>query len=169
TLIFPFASKQLSPQIVYSLFSLIPIFFVIIYPPIFSKIINFILKILKRPYVKFKIKYYQILKLLLLYAISWVIQGISIYFLILSFYRIDYRFLIPLCGIFPIASAIGFIVLVTPGGLGVREGVLSYLFKFYMPTSIGIVTSILIRIWATIGEVLTFLFFAKSLTKYFKK
>lgn len=169
TIIFPFASKQISPQIIYIIVSLIPIFFIIIYPSIFLKIITLLLRILKRPKINLAIKYSQILKLLLLYMISWVIQGISIYFLILSFYRIDYKFIIPLCGIFPVASAIGFIILITPGGLGIREGVLSYFFKFYMPTSIAIAASILIRIWATFGEIITFLFFVKSFKKYLQK
>ncbi|MEO0092026.1 MAG: lysylphosphatidylglycerol synthase domain-containing protein [candidate division WOR-3 bacterium] len=165
-IIFPLTQHSYLTKTYYLMFLLIPLLLIMLYPPLFIKIVNFGLKILKRDKITFIPKYSQIIFLLILYTLLWISQCVGIYFLIKSFYQIRLSFLLPLCAIYPAAWVIGFLSLISPGGVGIREGVLSYLFNFYMPTSIGIITSILIRIWGTIGEIITFLIFAKSLRKY---
>ena len=162
----PFVLKDRFSSNFSPVFVFIPFFLIILYPPIFIKIANFGLKKLKRKSITYIPKYSQILKLLSLYIIFWISQCIGIFFLIKSFYPTNYYFLLPLCGIHPISCVIGFLSFVTPGGLGVREGVLAYFLGFYMPTSIGIMISIIVRIWATIGELIFFAIFAKSIKKY---
>lgn len=121
---------------------------------------------LKKDAIIFIPRYSQILQLLILYIFFWIFQGIAIFFLIRSFYFIKSSFIIPLCGIFPTATVLGVLSFFTAGGLGVREGVLSYLFSFYMPASIGVIASIVIRIWEVIGELILFAIFARSIRKY---
>lgn len=165
-IILPTALKHQGSINLYPLYIIIPVLFVMLHPPIFIKTVNWGIKKLKRKGIDFVLSYIQLLKLLGFYIIFWVSQCIAVFFLIRSFYSISTTFLIPLCGIIPAAWVIGFISFITPGGLGVREGILSYFFSFYMPTSIGIIASIIIRIWATIGEVAVFAIFAKSIKKY---
>lgn len=165
-IIFPFILNDKSTEKFYLLFTLIPLFFVVLYPPIFMRVVNFGLKKLKRESVSVIPKYSQILKLLLLSLSGGILTSIGIYFLISSFYPIKPSFILPLCGIYPVAWVIGFLSFVTPGGLGVREGVLSYLFGFYMPVSVGIIASIIIRIWTIIGEFAFFAIFARGIKKY---
>jgi hypothetical protein len=164
-IIFPFALKEKLPGNFYLLFTLIPLF-IIIHPSIFIRIVNYGLKKLKRKTIEVIPKYSQILKLLFLYALLWIIQCIGMFFVIRSFYLINLSFFIFLCGIYPAAWTIGFLSFITPGGLGVREGALAYFLSFYMPTSIGIIASFVIRIWATIGEVTLALILAKNIKKY---
>ncbi|MDO9575304.1 MAG: lysylphosphatidylglycerol synthase transmembrane domain-containing protein [bacterium] len=165
-IIFPLILESKFSEKFYLLFILIPLFFIILYPPIFMRIVNFGLRKLKREKIKTVPKYTQILELLLLYTFGWVLTSSGIYFLISSFYPIKSSFFIPLCGIYPGAWVIGFLSLVTPGGLGVREGVLSYFLSFYMPVSVGIITSIIVRIWTIIGEFAFFAIFARGIKKY---
>jgi len=165
-IIFPLILESKFSEKFYLLFILIPLFFIILYPPIFMRIVNFGLKKLKREEIKTVPKYTQILELLLLYIFGWILTCSGVYFLISSFYPMKSSFFIPLCGIYPGAWVIGFLSLVTPGGLGVREGVLSYFLSFYMPVSVGIIASIIIRIWATIGEFVFFAIFARGIKKY---
>ncbi len=165
-IMFPFVSKNRFSSNLYFLFAIVPLFFVILYPPIFTKVINFGLKMFKKKGIEFAIGYNQILKLLSLYILLWITQCIGIYFLIGSFYSIKPSFFISLCGIYPAAWVIGFLSFITPAGLGVREGILSYLFSFYLPTSIGIMTSVIIRIWGLIGELIFFAIFARNIKRY---
>ncbi|MFA5032429.1 MAG: lysylphosphatidylglycerol synthase transmembrane domain-containing protein [bacterium] len=164
--ILPFVLKNKLPINIYFLLGFIPVLFIILYPPIFIRASNWFLKILKRDIITFIPHYGQILKLLFLNISFWIFQTIAIFFLIRSFYPIGLSFLVPLCGIFPGASVIALLSFFTPGGLGVREGVLSYLFSFFMPTSIGIVASIVMRLLGTIGEIILFAIFAKNIKKY---
>ncbi|MDD2889221.1 MAG: lysylphosphatidylglycerol synthase domain-containing protein [bacterium] len=165
-IILPFVLKDKLPINIYFLLGVIPILFVMLYPPVFLSVFNWFLKIFKRGKITLTLTYNQILKLLFLQVVFWVLQSIAMFFLIRSFYLIRPSFLIPLCGIFSGASVIGLVSFFTPGGLGVREGILSYLFSFFMPTSIGIVISIIMRLWGAIGELVFFLIFAKSIKKY---
>lgn len=161
-----FILKDFFPFKVYFLFFLIPFILIALHPKIFVKTINFTLKLLKRAPITFIPRYSQVLQFLILYILFWVSQGVAIFFLIRSFYPVSFSFVFPLCGIFPTASVIGVLSFFTAGGLGVREGVLSYLFSLYMPASIAVIASIIIRIGEVIGEIILFAFFARNLKKY---
>ena len=166
-IILPFVLKNKFSPNFYLMLVIIPVLFIILYPPLFMKIVNWGLRKLKREEIEFIPRYTQLLKLFVLNIIFWIAQCVAVYFLIRSFYSpISPSFFIPLCGIFPGAWVIGFLSFITPGGLGVREGALAYFFSFYMPTSIGIIVSIIIRIWATIGELAFFAVFARNIKKY---
>jgi uncharacterized membrane protein YbhN (UPF0104 family) len=156
---------SVSPKL-YFVFLIVPILLVALHPAVFIKTLNFALRKANRDIVQFVPRYTQLLKLLLMYIVFWLLQCLVVYLMIRSFYYVDLRFLLCLCGIFPLAWVVGFVSLITPGGLGVREGALAYLLGFYMPISMAIMASILIRIWATVAEVALFAIFARNLKKY---
>ena len=141
--------------------------FLFIQPKIFAHAINFGLRLLKKNPIAFSLNYYQIFLLLLFYLVIWILYGVSFYLLIRSFYNIPLSMVAPLTGIHAFAWIIGFISLLTPGGLGVREGALSLLLTFYLPTSLGIPVALLARAWCTIIEVIFFGIFAKKMKGYF--
>ncbi|MCK4353362.1 flippase-like domain-containing protein [candidate division WOR-3 bacterium] len=150
----------------YTLLLSIFICLVVVHPSVFSKIVNFLFIRFKKEPMEFNIGYFRILQLLLLYCVLWVLYGMGFYFLIKSFYPIEISTFYSLIGICAIAWSIGFISLITPGGLGVREGILSFLLKFYFPVSIGIIAALLARIWTTVGEIILFAIFVRSIKKY---
>ncbi|MDD5528431.1 MAG: lysylphosphatidylglycerol synthase domain-containing protein [bacterium] len=164
--IFPFVLKDKISTNIYLLFGFVPLFFVALHPAVFIKVANFFLIKLKRSKIDSVPGYGKILNLLGLHIIFWVLQSIAIFFLIRSFYSIGFSFLVPLCGIFPGASVIALLSFFTPGGLGVREGILSYLFSFFMPISIGIIAAVIMRIWGLVSEMILFAVFAKNIKKY---
>ena len=57
-------------------------------------------------------------------------------------------------GMFALAYAAGFLALIAPGGIGVREGVLALLLGSYLPVSVAIVIAALARLLMTAIEVL---------------
>lgn len=134
-------------------------------PSVFLRIANFCLRGLKQPQLCSPISAGQILSLFVLNFVSWGLQGTGIYFLIKSFFPLSATAVVPLCGMFALAWVVGFLSVITPAGVGVREGMLAYLFSFVMPTSIGIIAAVLIRLWMTVGEVLFFGAFAWSVKK----
>lgn len=162
---FGFCKGTVLPNKIYWALFLIPVGLIVLYPPIFTNIINFFLKRLKREIIEIKIGYIEILGLLILYCFVWLFQGIGFYFLIKSFYPVEFAIFLPLIGTYIIAWLIGFLSFITPGGLGVREGIMSFLLKFYLPFSIAIIVTLLARIWITIGELIFFVVFARGVKK----
>lgn len=150
----------------YLLLILVPVCFIIVHPTIFIKLVNFGLTRLKKDPIDVTLRYYQVFTLLGLYVIYWILQCTGIYFLIRSFYTIDISLFLPLWGIYPIAWIIGFLSFITPGGLGVREGMLSYLLSSYLPVSVSIIVAIMTRIWSLIVGLSMFAIFAKDIKKY---
>lgn len=60
---------------------------------------------------------------------------------------------------FPLSIAYGIIVLITPGGIGVREGIITaYLVMAGVPAETAVTLSIISRLWFISGEIFIFLF-----------
>jgi uncharacterized membrane protein YbhN (UPF0104 family) len=61
---------------------------------------------------------------------------------------------------------VGFLSIITPAGLGVKEGIFSYFLTFIVPTGIATLVALIVRIWGTIGEILYSLIFIGKIKKY---
>ena len=94
----------------------------------------------------------SLLGLLAFYMFSWVVNGIGFYLLIKSFYATPLSLILPLTGAFAVSWIIGFLSLITPSGLGIREGILTFLLGFYFPLPIAIIISLVSRLWIILGE-----------------
>jgi uncharacterized membrane protein YbhN (UPF0104 family) len=97
--------------------------------------------------------YAKVLFLFFVVLLDWFVYLIGFYFFLQSFYPVTLRELIIYSGIFAISGLLGFYSLITPGGLGVREGFQAYLMSMFIPVSIAIFISIFSRIWMTLAEV----------------
>ncbi len=94
----------------------------------------------------------QVGQIILILMADWVIFGVAVYFLINSFYHIDVSHTLILCGIFAISVITGIASFIVPAGLGVREGVQSYLLGLFLPIPTAILISLIMRVWMTSGE-----------------
>lgn len=99
----------------------------------------------------------QVGQILLILLADWMIFAMAAYLLIGSFYPIEVRQLIILCGIFAVSVMAGIASFFVPAGLGVREGVQSYLLSLFIPISAAILISLIMRIWMILGETGCFL------------
>jgi len=54
---------------------------------------------------------------------------------------------------FAFAWIVGFLSFLTPGGLGIREGLLSLLLSRYMPTPQATLVALLCRVWMLSAEI----------------
>lgn len=96
----------------------------------------------------------QIGRLAALYVVIWLLAGLAfsgVVFAVSGDFRLGWG--LPLTGLFILAWLVGFIVVITPGGLGVRDGIIilgtSLLFNEPLPAVIAIVMRI---VW-TLAEV----------------
>ena len=133
----------------YFFFPLIPLGLVLLHPAIMTKLLNFVLTKLKQKPIELRIKYRDILVILLLMCGLWILNGVTNYFLIISIYSFPVSLLPVLIGIFAIAGVSQFL---TPSGIGVLEGVLTVLLSLYLPVHIAILIALLARAWKTVAE-----------------
>jgi uncharacterized membrane protein YbhN (UPF0104 family) len=129
----------------------------IFYPPILNQVFKILLHLFKKKSLPIKARFDQTLKLLLILIVDWLIFGIGVYLLVNSFYSINFDQTVILCGIFAISVISGILSFFVPAGLGVREGVQSYLLSLFLPISMAILISLAMRVWMTLGELACFL------------
>jgi uncharacterized membrane protein YbhN (UPF0104 family) len=129
---------------------------VILVPRILQWIINIGLRILKKPRKDLKLTYLKNLRLSFWFFILWFAQIIGFYFLINAIYYIPLSRIPNLAAAYALSWLIGYIVIFAPGGLGVREGTMTFLLSSVLPTPLAIVISFITRIWITLFEVLVF-------------
>jgi uncharacterized membrane protein YbhN (UPF0104 family) len=139
------------------LFVFITISLVIFYPPILNKVLKILLHLFKKEALSIRVGFDQIIKILLILAADWAIFGIGVYLLVNSFYSINFDQTVILCGVFAISVISGILSFFAPAGLGVREGVQSYLLSLFIPISMAILISLTMRVWMTLGELACFL------------
>ena len=128
-----------------------------------------------------KIPYFQIVipaifsfkrlfQLIVIHAMLWGCISISFFLFIKSIYPIRIVHLPIISSIYPFAWSIGFMSLITPGGLGVREGILSMFLTPCLPPVTATLVALLSRLWLIILEVIlagiAWTFYRKRRIKY---
>ena len=143
------------PLYVVVILVLITLFF--LYPPVFNKLLNWVsMKVRKTP-MELNISLFRIVALFLGYLLAWFFYGFSFYVLFEAL-EIDIT-LYKAIEFFSSSYLLGLLAVFVPGGLGVREGILTILLK-----KIGVVSSmasfiaLLERINITITEIVLGLF-----------
>ncbi len=92
----------------------------------------------------------QIARLGLLYTVVFCLVGGSFYLLIISITDYSPRYLPLAAGTFALAGVVGMLSVVTPAGIGVREGVVVAVLQITMPLELAILISLVARVWATV-------------------
>ena len=105
---------------------------------------------IRRTLVSFK----KLFRLLMIYILLWACVGIAFFLFVKSIYPIQMVQFPLILGIYPFAWSIGFLSLITPGGLGVREGVLSLLLTACLPSVTATLIALLSRLWIINIEVI---------------
>jgi uncharacterized membrane protein YbhN (UPF0104 family) len=140
---------------------LIPLGLVLLHPSIFKRAIRMASKKMKVKSMEDDIRYKNIIFFLFAYGVLWVMYGLSMMLLINSFYSVDFTLTPVIIGIFSISWVVGFLSFITPNGIGVREGMTTFLLSFFMPVSVAILISLAARVWLTMIEAVSILIFLK--------
>ena len=83
----------------------------------------------------------------------WICQGIAFFLFVRSFVPMAWMDVGILTACFAFAWVIGFLSFLTPGGLGVREGLLSLLLSSYMPAPQATLIALICRVWMLSAEI----------------
>lgn len=125
---------------------LVPLGFVVIYPPLLEKLINIILPRLGKQRLELPFTYLEILKSTFWFFLSWIVIGSALFCLIYAFSPIRISLLPVVIGIYAISWAVGFLTPIAPNGAGVREASLILLLGAVIPLPVAIVSALSFRL-----------------------
>ncbi len=95
------------------------------------------------------------LKLSIYNFLLWISWTLGFYFFVYSF---DESFSLDLAFVFPISVVYGVLAIIMPGGIGVREGIITgYLVLSGVELEVATTISVLSRLWFVVGEIFIFL------------
>ncbi|MFX0125846.1 MAG: lysylphosphatidylglycerol synthase domain-containing protein [Candidatus Hodarchaeota archaeon] len=137
----------------YSAFVLILGGFTFIHPRVLNACTRILSKFFEKAQFNFRMTYRDSLALLAYYGLGWISIGFGFSFLTNSLIGINPKIFLFLVGANAGAYFLGYIVVVAPAGLGVREGVLTYLLNFVFAKGIGAMFSVIARMWYIVGEI----------------
>lgn len=142
------------PSKFYLSFLFLPLSLFFLHPAILKRLIALGGKILRRPVVIPDLESKKVIGVYAIYFISWFLHSSGFFFLVHSIYPVSFANFFRVIGAFSCAWVLSFGILFIPGGFGVREGILAFLLKFFLPTPIAALLSLLGRLWTTLGEVI---------------
>ncbi len=134
----------------------IPMMIALIYPPVISAVLNFGFKMFKFDERCDAIDFRKALIYLFCHMICWTIYGLAFYFFIKSISNASFFMIFALTAVFASSYIIGFLSFFVPGGLGVREGVMSASLSTLLPAPIAISIALLSRVWLSAAEILMY-------------
>jgi uncharacterized membrane protein YbhN (UPF0104 family) len=127
---------------------------IILVPALLERLLNFLLRLIKQPALKFKLEKKTGFKLLFLYFTVWNIFGLSFYLFLRSVTDIPASFFLEACVVYTAAYLVGYWALFAPGGIGVREGAMGVFLAEIggIATAVALAVSLASRFWFLIGE-----------------
>jgi len=123
----------------------LPVCIILMHPKLISFAINLGLKILKKERISVPLSYGNIILANIIYSSYWLITGLAIFFLALSIYPVPWTYFPYIVLSYAVAWTIGFLSVIFPGGIGVREGVLVYALGIFLPLPLAMVVSVVSR------------------------
>jgi hypothetical protein len=127
---------------------------VALHPAVMERVLNRGLTILGQPIISLQLSFGNILLLLALNGLSWLLYGLAFHQLVAAITPFPLSEIPRAVAVFAGAYIIGYLSLLTPAGLGVRESAMVLLFGGVMPLPLATVVSLAARLWLTLGEVL---------------
>ena len=147
-------SKIISNYSIYLIITAIPL--ILIHPKILNFFVNLVLRILKRKEIDVRIKYFDLLKIFSVYILRGIFLGSGFLIFSLSIYPVKLANWPLLFGVSLLSWLIGYLFVIAPGGMGVKEAVIAFSLKPIMPLGIAIIIALGSRIWLILGEITAF-------------
>lgn len=131
---------------------IIPIVLLMIVPKLFERFMNMILARMKKEPISIDLSWQKILILLFLYIIAWGAYGLGSYLVLVGFVGSLESMAIWLVSAFVLAWLVGYLSIITPMGLGVREGIIVLMLGPLISWPIASFVAMATRVWLMIGE-----------------
>jgi uncharacterized membrane protein YbhN (UPF0104 family) len=117
-----------------------------------GRLLNFALRLLKKEEVSYNPSFVNRLAIFAIYLISWILMGISFKLFIIAVSpetEITYTFA---AGTYIASYVIGYLSIIAPGGLGVREAIMAAIMRAVMPFPSATLIAFASRFFITIVE-----------------
>jgi len=142
---------------------LIAIFILVLwFPALFLKSSNYFLLKFKKQKIEQTLSRQSYLVYLMLQIMNWFLMSFSFVLLVNSYTGLSVSKNPEVLFILPISWTVGLIALFAPGGLGVREGAMTFWLSSFIPVEFALVLPWIYRILITIAELILTLIFAVS-------
>jgi len=145
------------PGNVYFIILVIPITIFVLHPRILTFVLKLMAKIVKKKIVPPELKISKLVQIYLLHLFSWTIHSVGFFFLSRAIYPVSFNDIFGIAGSFSISWALSFMVFLIPGGFGIREGLLVFFLKSFMPLPFATLMAFIGRLWTSFGEICYFL------------
>ena len=124
---------------------LVPAALIGIHPRVLAPAVNLGLRLIRRQPIRIDLSYRTMIGLLLLFLSCWIAYGLSSYFLCRSITTaVRPEHLAAITGIFALGWVAGLVTVISPGGLGFREGALLGLLAVLLPGQTAILAVIVL-------------------------
>jgi hypothetical protein len=150
---FALAGQDAWPETLRALLWLAPLLLILCSPPILRRSLNWLLRLLKRPPIDVTLTWGQVGAAMLGYAGVWLLMGSGFAFLAGSITPITPAQFAALVAAWAAAYVIGYLSLLTPSGLGVRELVMIVLLTPLFPAPVPTVIALAARVWMVFVEI----------------
>lgn len=131
---------------------LAPLGLILCHPRLLERTLNGLLAAFKRPPVAVTLTWPQIALALLAYAGVWLTTGSGFASLAASITPVTPAQFGALVATWAAAYVVGYLSLLTPSGLGVREGVMILLLTPFFPAPVPTLIALAARLWTVLGE-----------------
>jgi hypothetical protein len=128
----------------------------LLHPRVFGRLVNLGLRVFGRPPVSVTYTFRQILTAYGIQILAWLVFGVSFSFFVQAIAPGANLSPVAATGIFSASWLVGYLSVLTPAGIGVREAVLVVLLSRWMPAEVATLVSLGSRVWITGAEVLGF-------------
>lgn len=158
-LILAAASVPLWPPFPYRDYALLlaalaPVGLVLLHPAVFGRVANAALRRLKREPLEATLPFGRVFALLLYYLGGWALLGLAFSALTAAVTPVGVGEVALLVGGYAFAWEVGFLALVTPSGLGVKEAALYAVLRLVFPAPVSAAIVVLSRLWQTLAELI---------------
>jgi uncharacterized membrane protein YbhN (UPF0104 family) len=135
---------------------------IVLHPAVFGFLLRLGLRILGKEAPPYRVGWRPLAVNTAWYALSWIVYGAGLDFLLRSLRLGGAAAEIPLsagarilflAGASAVAWAAGFVSFFAPGGLGVREAIFAYFLSLHLPPPFPVLLALVSRIWIVVGEV----------------
>lgn len=139
-----------------------PAALLVVHPAPIRAALGLLSRISRRPVVEWQGEWRDGVLLLALSLFSWAIYGGAFFLFLAALIRIGPEHLALATGANALAFVAGYAAVISPGGLGVKEGALALLLGSIVPVAVAATLAIAARLWSIASELLPLLLFVRA-------
>jgi hypothetical protein len=128
----------------------------VLHPTFLRKVTNFFLRLFRKEELELEVSRRKALCLLGLLLLDRLVFSTFAYLFVNSFMNLGLITAVKLSGVFSVAVLLGMLAFIVPAGLGVREGVQTYLLSWFVPVPAAVLIPLALRVCMTSGELICF-------------